>query len=95
MGRELPKKICFDLIQFCMEISLENLYLIVRGYCGFSTVRTLGSCRLCRQFYVRTHVKFTRVNKLEAMYAHHPNTVLYLLSESLKQANVKVERGST
>ena len=34
---------------------------------------------LSYNFYVRTHVKFTCVNKKEAMYAHHPNTVLYYL----------------
>ena len=28
-----------------MEISLENLYVIVREYWGF---KTLGSCRYCR-----------------------------------------------
>ena len=39
-----------------------------------------SECPLSRNFYVRTHVKSTRVNKTEAMY---------------ESPRVKVERGST
>ena len=71
-----------------MEISLENLYLIVREYWGFSTVRTPGSCR-----HGRTPKIYAR--KQNGSNVCLPSEHRALLSESLKQANVKVERGST
>ena len=43
----------------------------------------MGLFPLSRNFFARTHVKFTGVNEMEAMY------------ERLRGLNVKVEQGST